>query len=374
MKIAILASNFIRLPPQPNFVPKGFSGAPEKIMYQITEELVKRNHEVTLFASEDSQTSAKLLSVTPKSTSIDPAIGIGPHVKYEELLISACYKMSGEFDIIHSIFDTKSAPYSQSSQTPTLSTLHNPLTPQRIEILSRFKNTQSYVSISNAQRKPLPDLNYVATIYHGIELEDYPFSPEGSGEYMLNVGRVVEEKGLAEAIIVAKKLNRKLYSLGTPVEKQNYWINKIQPNIDNKLIFNKGFLDKKTLQDYYKNAKLFILPIAWEEPFGLVMIESMASGAPVVAFSRGSVPEIIKDGETGFIVNSSPDDIRGDWIVKKTGIEGLCEAVERIYSMPENDYKQMRKDCRAHVEKNFTVERMVDEYEKVYEQILSKNK
>jgi glycosyltransferase involved in cell wall biosynthesis len=115
-----------------------------------------------------------------------------------------------------------------------------------------------------------------------------------------------------------------------------------------------------------------LAPLTWEEPFGLTLIESMACGTPVIAFARGSVPEIIEDGKTGYIVNSSEDDKRGDFVIKKTGIEGLCEAVERIYDMSEEGYRQMRKNCRAHVENNFTVERMVDQYEALYKEILAK--
>ena len=144
--------------------------------------------------------------------------------------------------------------------------------------------------------------------------------------------------------------------------------------IDRKIVFHLGFLEQKELVSYYQNAKLFLFPIEWEEPFGLVMIEAMAAGTPIVAFARGSVPEVIKDGETGFIVNSSDEDKRGDWIVKKVGIDGLCEAVERIYSMPKDHYRQMRKNCRGHVEKFFTIEKMIDNYEMVYKQITNSGK
>jgi glycosyltransferase involved in cell wall biosynthesis len=132
------------------------------------------------------------------------------------------------------------------------------------------------------------------------------------------------------------------------------------------------FTNHALINSFLGSGKLFIFPTRWEEPFGLVLVEAMACGTLVVTFACGSVPEVIKDGETGFIVNSSEEDKRGDWIVKKTGIEGLCEAVERIYSMPEEQYRQMRRACQAHVENNFTVEKMVDEYEKIHKQILEK--
>lgn len=339
--------------------------------------MVSKGHNVFLFASGDSRTAARLISVTDKATSLDLSINDKARVDYEHLLISKCYSMAkqGFFELIHSIYDIRSAFYTQFVSTPTISTLHSPLSDHKKTILENFKKNQYYVSISNAQRKPIPDLNYVATIYHGIQLDDNSLSfGEGKLDYMIFVGRLTPEKGIKNIINLAKKLQKKVYLLGTGVETSDFWNTEVKPNIDNRLIFHSGFLPKEKLGVYYQNAKLFIFPIQWEEPFGLVMIEAMACGTPVVAFARGSVPEVIKDGETGFIVNSSDDDIRGNWIIKKTGIEGLCEAVERIYSLPEKQYQEMRYACRKHVEKHFTVERMVDEYEKVYEKVIRLNK
>jgi len=376
LRIAVLSSNLLRTPPEANFVPKGFSGAPEKIMYWITEEMVKKGHDVTLFASGDSSTSAKLIAVSNKASSLDEEIGAVNHVEMEHLLISKCYKMAklGEFDLIHSIFDTRSAYYAGLVNVPTISTLHSPLEGIKKIVLSKLPDSQYYVSISNAQRKLLPELNYVSTIYHGIDLQTFAFSQSDSGG-MIFVGRVIPSKGVAEAVSIANKLKKKLYILGDyGLEHEEYWKKSILPFIDNKIITHAGFLNPEELLKYYQEAKLFLFPIQWEEPFGLVMIESMASGTPVVAFARGSVPEVVKDGETGFIVNSTDEDKRGDFIIKKTGIEGLCEAVERIYAMPPDEYKKMRLACRKHVEENFTIEKMVEGYERVYEKVIGYNK
>ncbi|NCO98115.1 hypothetical protein CO165_03705 [Candidatus Roizmanbacteria bacterium CG_4_9_14_3_um_filter_33_18] len=376
MRIAILASNFIRLPPEPKFVPFGFSGAPEKIMHTITEKLVEKGHDVYLFASGDSLTSAHLVSTTKTSTSLDPSIGIGPHIEFERLLISKCYQMAKEnkFDIIHSIFDTRSAFYAPLVDIPTVSTLHSPMDKVKNQILSEIKKNLYLISISNSQRKLYPDLNYCATIYHGLDLKSDEFElGEGIGNYMIFVGRLVEDKGIETIISLSKKLQKQVYLLGTNVKNSNFWNNIIKPNIDDNFIHHFGYLDKGKLKIHYQNAKLFLFPIKWEEPFGLVMIESMACGTPVIAYARGSVPEIIKDGITGFIVNSSDSDIRGDFIIKKTGLNGLEEAIKKIYSMSEDEYKLMRRNCRIHVEKNFNVKRMVDDYEKLYQQII-KNK
>lgn len=377
MKVAILASNFIRLPPEPKYVPFGFSGAPEKIMHTITEKLVEKGHDVYLFASGDSITSARLISTTKTSTSVDPSIGIGPHIEFERLLISKCYQMAKEkkFDLIHSIFDTRSAFYAPLVDVPTVSTLHSPIDKIKNQILSEIKKNLYLISISDAQRKSYPNLNYYATIYHGLDLKNHSFEyGEGIGNYMIFVGRLVEDKGIDTIISLSKKLQKQVYLLGTNVKNSNYWNDVIKPNIDDNFIHHFGFLERDKLKIHYKNAKLFLFPIKWEEPFGLVMIEAMACGTPVVAFARGSVPEIVKDGETGFIVNFSDSDKRGDWIIKKTGFEGLKEAVNIIYSMPDPEYKKMRLNSRAYVEKNFTVEKMVDNYEKVYQEIIEKNK
>lgn len=374
MRIAVLSSNFIRLPPEPGFVPPGSSGAPEYIMHLICEELVKRKHQVTLFASGDSKTAARLISVSDKASSMDANIGERHHMEYEHLLISTCYRMAqdGEFDLIHSLFDMRSAYYADLVNIPTVSTLHSPLTGVRKGILSKIPNTQFYVSISNAQRKALPQLNYIDTIYHGIEITKYPFS-DSDGGYMIFVGRIAPEKGTDIAVELALKCKQKLYIFGEcTIKDKNFWNESILPYVDNVNIFHAGFVDKQRLTKYYQKAKLFIFPVIWEEPFGLVMIEAMVTGTPVVAYASGSVPEIVVDGVTGFIVNPSETDIRGDFNIKKTGTEGLKEAIEKIYSMSDIEYRKMRKACREHVEKNFTIEKMVSGYEEVYQKLLAK--
>lgn len=371
MRIAILASNLIKIPPKPKDVPAGFSGAPEEIVSRITEALVARGHKVTLFASGDSRTRAKLVSVTSHATAKDKNIGIGPHEAYEYSLISRCYLMAkdGKFDIIHSHVNKKSLYFAPLVETPTVTTLHSPLDKME-NIMKDYKQTQYYVSISDAQREAIPDLNYISTIYHGLDLSTYPFDKKG-GESLVYVGRIMPEKGVDTAIKVSQQTNRKLIILGWAArQSMKYYQDKVKPYINGKDIQNHGFISRKSLKEYLKNAKALLFPIQWEEPFGLVMIEAMACGTPVVAYARGSVPEVVKDGETGFIVNSSDNDKRGDFVIKKTGLEGLVEAVQRINMMESEEYQKMRLDCRHCVEEKFTVEKMVDEYEKVYQKIV----
>ncbi len=225
--------------------------------------------------------------------------------------------------------------------------------------------------IPETQKKYIP---------HGIPLANFDLNQKGGNEiiWLSRIHRFTN-KGLIEAIKVASLIRRKLTAYGyLELSSVDYFNKKIKPLLNSQFIelnLHKPShnLSKEQKKEILKNGKLFLFPIQWEEPFGLVMIESMACGTPVIAFARGSVPEVIKDGETGFIVNPSDDDIRGNWIIKKTGIDGLCEAVERIYSMPEKEYQEMRYNCRKHVEKHFTVERMVDDYIKVYQEVIKKN-
>lgn len=359
LKIAILASNFIRVPPSSKYLIQGRAGAIESIVHTISEELVKRGHNVTLFASGNSKTSAKLVSVTQKDSLRDKNIGIKNHLHFEHLLISKAYQMAakGKFDVIHSHFDIRTAYYAPLVSIPTISTLHSPLNSyNNQQILKSYKNTQYYVSISDAQRKPMPYLNYIATIYHGINSKKIKFS-EKRGDYLLFVGRFIKEKGLFEAIQIAKKTNNKLILLGEVHNDQlDYWDKKIKPSIHGK-IKKKGHVSRDILFKYYRNAKALLFPIQWEEPFGLVMIEAMACGTPVIAFNRGSVPEIVMDGKTGFVVD--PLNKKG-----KPNIGGLINAIKNID-------KISRGECRRHIEDNFTIKRMIDGYENAYRQLLN---
>lgn len=375
MKIAQVANIWQSIPP------KGYGGS-EKVIYDLCQGLVKKGHQVTLFASGDSKIDGHL-SFVFKEKLLNKNISWSNYLNpllhftfaYEEI------KKAGDFDIIHGHYSLASDLISLSlahlSKAPTLFTAHCPLVIEQKyddrKKLFEYCNHAYYVSISNKQRT-LP-LKYIATIYHGINVQQIPFTDKPDDQYILWLGRIVPEKGLDNTINVATQLKKKLMVVGR-IDKENktnyqYFQTKIKNLLDNPLITYLETIDTEERNKLLLRSKCFLFPIQWEEPFGLVMIEAMACGTPVVAFARGSVPEVIKDGETGFIVNSSADDIRGDFIIKKTGFEGLCEAVEKIYSIPEDQYRQMRRNCRAHVEKNFTVERMVNEYEKVYQKILS---
>ncbi|MFN7088761.1 MAG: glycosyltransferase family 4 protein [Candidatus Paceibacteria bacterium] len=353
LKIAVLASNFIRIPPRPKDVPPQHSGAPERMVSLITEGLISRGHQVTLFASGDSRTKGKLISVTKRAAATDPEIGFSPskpHVPYEYLLISKAYQMAkqGYFDIIHSHLDFPAAYFAPLVKTPTVSTLHSPLLGARKEILSRFKNSQYYISISNAQRKPLPDLQYIATIYHGLEIQKIPFGKTPKN-YLAFSARIHPSKGVKEAIWLARKLNLKLIIMGSRGDDE-YWQKQIRPQIDNEQIIYKGFLAQGQMYEIIKQAKAYVLPLQWEEPFGLTLVEAMACGTPVFTLDRGSAKEVVKQGKTGFVVENMTQ---------------MAKAFKKIDQMK-------RQDCRKWAEERFSVERMVLDYEKAFYKIIQK--
>lgn len=204
-------------------------------------------------------------------------------------------------------------------------------------------------------------------IPHGIDTDKIPFIEDG--EKLLWFGRLdpAMRKGAPEAITIANKLKKSI-NVFTHIEDEKYFDSAIKPI----LTPYTNFQTDRPRSEYFKDAKLFVLPLQWEEPFGLTIVEAMASGTPVIAYARGAVPEIIRDGETGFIVNSSESDQRGNWTIKRTGEEGMFEAIEKIYSLPPERYQAMRHTCREYVKKNFSVEKMVDGYEKAYVTILKK--
>ena len=281
--------------------------------------------------------------------------------------------MKKHYDIVHNHYGWRFLIFSDFIASKIITTHHGPLSfPYQNAVYLDHKD-QAHVSISNNQRIDLPDLNYVATIYNGIDLRLFPFvdGKITTSSPMAFLARMNHEKGAIEAATVAQTTKRPLRVAAKVDKIDELYFEQFRPFIDNKLVFFEGEIDPVKRLNLLQSARCLLAPIKWEEPFGLMFIEAMSCGTPVITFARGSVPEIIKDGETGFIVSQSSELKRGEWITKKMGVDGLCEAVERIYSMPQDQYETMRRACRAHVEKNFTVEKMGDEYEKTYLKLLS---
>lgn len=373
MKIAILSTPWIAVPPQ------GYGGI-ELVVENITEGLVKRGHDVTLFATGDSKTSANLAYFFPKAVGNDLFKKENPYYILQHAHAFVKYIRSKNFDILHNNSQYIPMYFFDLQKTPFLHTLHGAFytglsapsgfTEETRETLSLFKH-HPYVSISNNQRLGMPDLNYIETIYNGIKIDDYKLS-ESRGGNLVWLGRITPNKGLDTAIKTAIETNLPLkVAFFTDPGDKEYFEKEIKPICNANVELLGQLMNGKEKSIFFENALATLFPIRWDEPFGLVIVESMACGIPVIAFARGSVGEIIEDGVTGFLINPSDTETKGNFITKKTGIEGMVEAVNRMYSLPDDEYKKMRKNCRELVEQKFSAEKMVENYEKVYEKILT---
>lgn len=361
LKIAYYCSNRTVFPP-----PKDIVAANAEVMSDIVRGMIKKGHDVTIYASSGSKMKGgKIIDLGLPPHRLDHAYQPEEWVKdlniaYRITYISELIKNSDRYDLIHLhvgrvIFGE---PFIKFSKCPIIFTIHEEFIPFFKPLMNFFKKSK-LISISNAQRKILPSLNYISTIYHGVHVEDYPLS-QTPKRNCLFMNRISKEKGVEFAIKIAQKTKVNLDIYG-PGEK-NYLKKSVLPYVNQRISYH-GMVKKYSPKWYraYSEAKVLLLPIQWEEPFGLVMIEAMACGTPVIAFGRGSVPEIIKDGVTGFIC-------------KPNDLNSMVRMVKKIYQIPESEYKKMRHNCRRHVEKNFTTEKMVNNYEKIYYKVLENEK
>jgi len=336
MRIAVLSPISWRTPPL-------HYGPWESVVSLLTEELVQTGLDVTLFATADSRTSGKLVAVCPHPYSEDDSVD--PKVA-ECLHISEIFERADEFDIIHNNFDFLPLTYSGLVETPVITTIHGFSSPSIVPVYKKYNDRGHYVAISDSDKSP--ELDYIATIHHGIDVAQFPFSG-AKGEYLLFFGRIHPHKGVYEAIQVAQRIGRKLVIAGI-IQDQDYFAARVQPYIDGTTVEYIGSVGPDQRADVLGGALALLHLISFDEPFGLSLVESMACGTPVVAFNRGSMPEIIRDGETGYIVED---------------IEGAINAVATIESID-------RPKCRADVEQRFTSARMARDYVRVYEEILNR--
>lgn len=342
LKIAMISPISERVPP------KKYGGT-ERVVYTLTEELIKRGHDITLFATGDSQTSARLISVYPRG--LREARIKDPHGQNEwaTLHLLTAYMHQEQFDIIHDHNSVAGLPLSQFANTPTVITMHGPVTPYNKRLYE--KATKPYlVAISHAQIQHTPSIHTASVIYNGLAMETYPFSKIHKG-YLLYVGRISIEKGVHYAIEAAVDLNLPLIIAAKLDDADRvYFRHFVEPRLSsNGLIKWVGEVNETERNKLMSEAMAFLHPVTWREPFGLTLIEAMACGCPIIAFNQGSIPEIIVDGKTGFIV----DDIE--------------EMITKISEIPRID----RGECRRHVLKNFNAERMAEAYEELYYKILS---
>jgi glycosyltransferase involved in cell wall biosynthesis len=333
MHIAMLAPIAWRTPPR-------HYGPWENVASLITEGLVECGHDVTLFATANSQTSAKLHSVC--SQGYEENRSLIPKV-WECLHISELFENADAYDIIHNHFDYLPLTYSGLTTTPVVTTIHGFSSPGIVPVYKKYNGKTFYVAISDADRSP--ELDYIKTVHHGIDLSQFDFQPDPE-DYLLFLGRMHPDKGVREAVEIAEAVGKKLILAGI-IQDRDYFDHYVAPHLNKDRITYIGSVGPDERNRLLGKARVLLHPIAFAEPFGLSVVEAMACGTPVIAFERGSMPELIDHGQNGFLVDT---------------VQAAVDAVAQIQTID-------RAACRRHIEEHFTVRRMVDDYLKVYETI-----
>jgi glycosyltransferase involved in cell wall biosynthesis len=338
MRIAQVAPLFESVPPK-------LYGGTERVVSNLTEELVWQGHDVTLFASGDSVTGARLVAPCRRSLRLDESCidQLAHHV----LMMEQVFAAADGFDVIHFHIDYLHFPVSRRLRLPRLTTLHGRLDIPDLDPLYREYRTEPLVSISDAQRRPLRWANWLATIHHGLPEDLFKLEPR-PGDYLAFLGRISPEKGVEHAIEIARRAGMKL-RLAAKVDRvdREYFETVVRPLLQGPGMEFLGEIREREKQEFLGNAYALLFPVVWPEPFGLVMIEAMACGTPVVAFPNGSVPEVLTEGVTGFICE---------------GVEAAVEAVARVAALS-------RLECRRTFEARFTAARMASDYVRVYQRV-----
>jgi glycosyltransferase involved in cell wall biosynthesis len=342
MRIAQVAPLYESVPPK-------YYGGTERVVSYLTEELVRQGHKVTLFASGDSETKARLVPTCQRSLRLDKRCQ--DQLGYHFIMLENVFQRAAEFDIIHFHLDYLHFPFSRREAVMHVTTLHGRLDlPDLVPLYQEFRD-MPVISISNGQREPLSWANWQATVYHGVPAEMYRFHEE-SGSYLAFLGRISPEKRVDHAIEIAKRVQMPL-KIAAKVDRvdKDYFESIIKPLLRNPLVEFVGEIGDGEKDEFLGNAHALLFPIDWPEPFGLVMIEAMACGTPVVACRDGAVPEVMEQGHTGFVV------------------EGLDDAVDAVRRIPELS----RRRCREVFEKRFTAKRMAQDYIAVFEDLIEKS-
>ena len=334
MRIALLGPIAWRTPPT-------HYGPWEQVTGLLAEGLVARGLEVTLFATLDSVTSAVLDGVCPRGYAEDPSLD---GRVWEAMHVSYALARSGGFDLVHSHLDWLPLAFAAHCRAPLLTTIHG--FSDRAILPAYIAAASAYVAISDSDR--VPELNYVATVHHGIDLAALPFSAAG-GEDLVILGRIHPDKGTADAIDIARRAGRRLVIAGI-VQDSRYFHERVEPCIDGDRVVYLGSVGPVQRAEVLGSALALLHPIAFAEPFGLSVVEAMAAGTPVIAYPRGSMPEVVDEGVTGFLVD---------------GVEAAVAAVSRIAGLS-------RGRCRAVAERRFSAARMVTDYVEVYADLLER--
>ena len=347
--------------------PKDMIYAPIDLAIQIAKGLGEKGHQVTVFAPIGSEIHGE--NVTLETLNLRPLVknqadfaslldsveylAHDLHGLWDRYMVTEMYRRAeeGEFDLLYFHHPESALSAAVQHQTiPTVYTMHDPIYPWYKELFELFTSpNQKFISISKNQQHDAPDLPYLGTVYNGTDVELFNYSNEPE-DYLMFAGRISPQKGVKEAIQVAKQSKHRLLIIG-PVSKENqgYFDQYVKPELDDQILY-LGRMDQDQLPKYYQKAKAVLTPVQWEEPFGLTTVEAMACGAPVISLNRGAARELIVNGKTGFVVNS---------------IGEMVEAVGKIDTIK-------RRDCREHVAKKFAIDNMVDKYEKAFQKMLEK--
>lgn len=340
MRIAQIAPLYESVPPR-------LYGGTERVVAHLSDELVRLGHDVTLFASGDSQTSAELVPSRDVALRLDPERSA--EVPAHLLMLDEVRRRAGEFDILHFHTDCLHMPLFKDIAGKTVTTLHGRLDLKDLRpFFRRFRNFP-LVSISDAQRAPLPEAPWAATVYHGYPVDQYPFTAQPQQDYLAFLGRMSPEKRPDRAIEIARRVGLPI-SLAAKVDSADraWFRRKVEPLLDDPMVSFIGEIGEASKGVFLGNATALLFPIDWPEPFGLVMIEAMACGTPVIAFDHGSVREVLEDGVTGFIVDS---------------VDAAVDAVARVRTLN-------RAEIRRRFEERFSVTAMAQGYLEVYDRVL----
>jgi len=338
-----------QIAPLAESVPPKLYGGTERVVSYLTEELVRLGHDVTLFASGDSVTSARLVACAPRALRLDPRVTAPlPH---HLLMLETVRRRAHEFDVLHFHIDHLHLPLFRPFARKTVTTLHGRLDVPDLQPLYREFADMPLVSISDSQRRPLMGANWVATVYHGLAPQVCSFNALPQGDYFAFLGRVSPEKGLERAIEIAKTAGVRLrIAAKVDAADERYYRQRIVPLLGDALIEYVGEVDEEDKGAFLGNARALLFPIDWPEPFGLAMIEAMSCGTPVIAWSNGSVPEIVEHGVTGYVINS---------------IDDAVSAVQKVDRLD-------REHVRMRFEERFSAARMAHDYLEVYGALVEK--
>jgi glycosyltransferase involved in cell wall biosynthesis len=327
-------------------VPPRLYGGTERVVAFLTDQLVEAGHDVTLFASGDSVTRAKLVASVPRALRLDGAC-VDP-VAHHVVMLEEVARRAAGFDVLHFHDGYLHFPLMHRLGVPRITTVHGRLDIPDFQKVYRAFPDEPLVSISDAQRAPLPSIGWQGTVFHGLPPSLFSFHPE-PGRYLAFLGRISPEKGPDRAIEIARQVGMPL-KIAAKVDKvdEAYFASRIQPMLDGQLIEFVGEIDDAQKDRFLGEAAVVLFPVDWPEPFGLVMIEAMACGTPIVAFARGSVREVMQEGVSGFVVET---------------IEEGVQAVRRALELP-------RQGCRACFDERFTAARMADDYVRLYEEAI----